>query len=93
MQTTDVVDEKKRAQRFLTPLRPLWLFKSVILHQFMQLTLGDIGLVGLIIDGDECNVASSRDSVSPTASGRGRNQAWCQSYSSLSRSSALIPWS
>jgi len=36
----------------------LWLFESVLLHQFMQLAVGDAGLVGLIVDGDECNVGT-----------------------------------
>ena len=36
----------------------LWLFESVLLHQFTQLAVGDTGLVGLIVDGDECNVGT-----------------------------------
>ena len=36
----------------------LWLFESVFLHQFAQLAVGDAGLVGLIVDGDECNVGT-----------------------------------
>ena len=36
----------------------LCLFKSVLLHQFTQLAVGDAGLVGLIVDGDKCNVGT-----------------------------------
>lgn len=36
----------------------LWSFESVLLHQFTQLAVGNVGLVGLIIDGDKCNVGT-----------------------------------
>ena len=34
------------------------LFKSVLLHQLPQLAVGDAGLVGLVVDGDERDVGT-----------------------------------
>ena len=34
------------------------LFESVLLHQLTQLAVGDAGLVGLVIDGDERDVGT-----------------------------------
>ena len=36
----------------------LWLFESVLLHQLSQLAVGDAGLVGLVVDGDERDVGT-----------------------------------
>ncbi len=34
------------------------LFESVLLHQLPQLAVGDAGLIGLVVDGDERDVGS-----------------------------------